>query len=63
MIDRFNYDTKDDSRQTLIVSETNNLINNPLIVGNAAQNGIPFLYRGVGLVELIENEEVFKIII
>jgi len=48
VIDRFNYDVKDDGRQTLIVSETSNLINNQLIVGNAAKNALPFLYRGVG---------------
>lgn len=38
---------RDDGHGTLIVSDTDNLLNNKLIVGNA-RSGAPFLYRGVG---------------
>ena len=47
VIDRFNSDVNDEGRNTLIVSDPQNLINNQLIVGNA-RNGAPFLYKGVG---------------
>jgi oligosaccharyltransferase complex subunit beta len=47
VIDRFNSDVNDDGRNTLIISEAENLINNQVIAGNA-KTGAPFLYRGVG---------------
>jgi oligosaccharyltransferase complex subunit beta len=47
VIDRFNSDVNDDGRNTLVISETENLISNPVIVGNA-KAGAPFLFRGVG---------------
>lgn len=47
VIDRFNSALNDDGQSTLIVSDTENLINNKLIVGEA-KTGSPFLYRGVG---------------
>jgi hypothetical protein len=34
----------------LIVGDADNLINNNIIVGNSRKNGVPFLFRGVGLV-------------
>lgn len=49
VIDRFNSDVKDDGRNTLIISDADNLINNKLIVGEA-RTGAGLLYRGVGLV-------------
>jgi oligosaccharyltransferase complex subunit beta len=47
VIDRFNSDVNDDGLNTLIVSDTENLLNNKLIVGNS-KSGSPLLYRGVG---------------
>ena len=34
----------------MIVGDADNLINNNIIVGNSRKNGVPFLFRGVGLV-------------
>jgi oligosaccharyltransferase complex subunit beta len=48
VIDRFNSDANDDGRNTLIVGDAENLINNNLIVGNSRKNAVPFLFRGVG---------------
>lgn len=48
VIDRFNTALNDDGHGTLIVADTNNLINNKLVTGDLAKNGSPFLYRGVG---------------
>ena len=49
VIDRFNSDVNDEGRNTLILGEPENLINNQLIVGNS-RNGAPLLYRGVGYI-------------
>ena len=48
VIDRFNSDAKDDGRNTLIIGEAENLINNKLIVGESRASGVGLLYRGVG---------------
>ncbi len=48
VIDRFNAATSDDGRGTLIVSDTEHLIDNKLIVGDKAKSGSPLLYRGIG---------------
>lgn len=62
VIDRFNSDVNDDGRNTLILSETDNLINNQLIVGNAKSGGAPFLFRGVGMTVDAENPLLVEIL-
>jgi oligosaccharyltransferase complex subunit beta len=56
VLDRFNSDAKDDGRNTLIVSDAENLINNKLIVGEGI-SGAGLLYRGIGSVEKLINKE------
>lgn len=47
VIDPFNADAKDDGRNTLIIGDAQNLINNKLVVGES-RSGAGLLYRGVG---------------
>lgn len=61
VIDHFNTATGDDGRNTLIISEPENLIGNKLIVDNA-KNGAPFLYRGVGINADPENPLILEIL-
>jgi oligosaccharyltransferase complex subunit beta len=61
VIDRFNSDVNDDGQNTLIVSDTGNLLNNKVIAGNA-KTGAPFLYRGVGMTVDPENPLLIEIL-
>lgn len=63
MIDRFNTDVNDDGRNTLIISETENLINNELLVGKLrSSGGAPFLYKGVGMSIDSENPLLLEVL-
>ncbi len=61
VIDRFNSDVNDEGRNTLIVSDAENLINNQLIVGSS-RSGAPLLYRGVGMTIDSENPLLLEIL-
>lgn len=61
VIDRFNTDAKDDGRDTLIISDAENLINNKLIVGDS-RSGAGLLYRGVGMTSDAENPLLLDIL-
>lgn len=62
VIDRFNADVNDDGRSTLIVSDTEYLLNNKLIVGDKAKNGANFLYRGIGMTIDPENPLLIEVL-
>lgn len=62
VIDRFNTDSRDDGRGTLILSEANNLINNKLIVGETRTTGTPLLYQGVSMTVDAENPLLFEVL-
>lgn len=62
MIDRFNADTKDEGRSTLIVADTEYLIKNKLMVGDKAKQGAPFLYRGIGMTIDPENPLLVEVL-
>ncbi|TPP66515.1 Dolichyl-diphosphooligosaccharide--protein glycosyltransferase 48 kDa subunit [Fasciola gigantica] len=47
VIDHHNYDITDDGTHTKVVVAAENLIKNPIIIGNASKSGL--LYRGVGI--------------
>ena len=55
VIDRFNADSNDQGRSTLIVADTEHLMKNKLVVGEKAKTGAPFLYRGIGMTIDPEN--------
>jgi hypothetical protein len=61
VIDRFNYDTNDNGKNTLIAVDTDNLLNNNLIAGKA-KTGAPFLYRGIGMTADPENPLLLSIL-
>ena len=61
VIDRFSADVNDDGRNTLIVVDRENLINNKLIVGEAQQQS-PLLYRGIGLSADAQNPLIVNIL-
>jgi oligosaccharyltransferase complex subunit beta len=61
VIDRFNSDIKDDGRNTLIISDAENLINNKVIVGES-RTGAGLLYRGIGMTADPENPLVMEIL-
>ncbi|KAL0268989.1 UNVERIFIED_CONTAM: hypothetical protein PYX00_010744 [Menopon gallinae] len=60
VIDHLNYDISDQGKHTLIISEAENLINAPIIVGD--KNVPPLLYQGTGLVADKENPLVLQIL-
>jgi oligosaccharyltransferase complex subunit beta len=62
VIDPFNADVNDQGLSTLIVSETENLINNKVIVGNSKSSGTPLLYRGVGMTADPENPLLIEVL-
>lgn len=62
VIDRFNADTKDEGRSTLIVADTEHLIKNKLITGDKAKAGAPFLYRGIGMTIDPENPLLVEVL-
>lgn len=61
VIDPFNADVNDEGLNTLIVSDTENLLNNKLIVGNS-KTGSPLLYRGVGMTADPENPLLIEVL-
>jgi len=62
VIDRFNTASNDDGRSTLIVVDSEYLINNKLISGSKAKSGSPFLYRGVGMTIDPENPLLIEVL-
>jgi len=62
VLDRFNSDISDTGRNNLIVAESDNLINNKVIAGNA-KNAAPFLYRGIGLTADSENPLLIDVLV
>ncbi|CAF0932015.1 unnamed protein product [Adineta ricciae] len=49
VIDHLNYDTNDNGQHTLIVASPDNLLPAEIIVGQSKKNGLPFLFRGIGM--------------
>ncbi|XP_050413195.1 dolichyl-diphosphooligosaccharide--protein glycosyltransferase 48 kDa subunit [Patella vulgata] len=60
VIDHLNFDINDDGKHTLIVADTNNLLDAPMIVGQKASS--PFLFRGVGMVADPDNPLVLGVL-
>lgn len=60
VIDHINYDVKDHGKHTLIITEKENLIDAPVIVGS--KNIPPLLYHGTGIVADKENPLVLQIL-
>ncbi|KAF2883844.1 hypothetical protein ILUMI_22313 [Ignelater luminosus] len=61
VIDHLNYDVTDDGQHTKIVVPSTNLIDAPVIVGNADKNK-PLLYQGTGILADPENPLVLPIL-
>ena len=59
VIDHLNYDTNDNGDHTLVVVDTGNLINAPLIVDSPSS---PILYQGVGMIADPENTLVLELL-
>ncbi|KAK6620268.1 Dolichyl-diphosphooligosaccharide--protein glycosyltransferase 48 kDa subunit [Polyplax serrata] len=60
VIDHINYDVSDHGKHTLIITEKENLIDAPVIVGD--RNVPPLLYDGTGIVADKENPLVLQIL-
>nr|CAG4647021.1 EOG090X05EE [Megafenestra aurita] len=60
VIDHLNYDLLDQGKHTLIVADSTNLINAPMIVGSKKTS--PFLFRGTGLIADKENPLVLEVL-
>nr|CAG4641666.1 EOG090X05EE [Eurycercus lamellatus] len=60
VIDHLNYDIRDQGKHTLIVADTANLIDAPMIVGSKKSS--PFLYRGTGLIADKANPLVLEVL-
>ncbi|ESO82537.1 hypothetical protein LOTGIDRAFT_197848 [Lottia gigantea] len=60
VIDHLHYDFNDEGKHTLIVSETENLLDAPMIVGQ--KPSAPFLFRGVGMVADPDNPLVMGVL-
>lgn len=60
VIDHLNYDVSDDGKHTLIVADTKNLIDSPVIVGS--RNIPPLLYKGTGLIADSRNPLVLQLL-
>lgn len=60
VIDHLNYDVSDDGKHTLIVADTKNLIDSPVIVGS--HNIAPLLYKGTGLIADSRNPLVLQLL-
>lgn len=60
VIDHLNYDVRDQGKHTLIVADSANLIDAPMIVGSSKKNS--FLYRGTGLIADKQNPLVLEVL-
>ncbi|XP_061197195.1 dolichyl-diphosphooligosaccharide--protein glycosyltransferase 48 kDa subunit-like isoform X3 [Saccostrea echinata] len=60
VIDHLNYDIKDQGKHTMVIADSKNLLDAPLIVGSKNIN--PLLYRGVGMVADPENPLVLSVL-
>jgi len=60
VIDHMNYDLSDVGKHTLIVADSKNLIDAPVITGSETVN--PLLFRGVGMIADSENPLVLDIL-
>lgn len=60
VIDHMNYDISDNGKHTLIVADTKNLIDAPVITGSETVN--PLLFRGVGMIADNANPLVLDIL-
>ncbi len=59
VIDHLNYDTNDNGDHTLVVVDTGNLINAPLIVDSPSS---PILFQGVGMIADPDNTLVLELL-
>lgn len=50
VIDHHQFDAKDEGRHTLVLAKSDDLIDAPVIIGNARKAKRPILFRGVGYV-------------
>ena len=62
VIDHFNYDVSDDGQHTLVIADSENLLDAPTIVGDKKSVG-PILYRGIGMVSDQNNPLVLDILL
>ena len=62
VIDHFNYDVSDEGQHTLIIADSQNLLDAPTIVGDRKTIG-PILYRGIGMVSDQNNPLVLDILL
>ena len=61
VIDHLNFDAKDDGSHTLIVTDSDNLLDAPLIVGDKKKLN-PILFRGTGMISDQNNPLVLDIL-
>ena len=62
VIDHFNYDVSDEGQHTLIIADSQSLLDAPTIVGDRKTVG-PILYRGIGMVSDQNNPLVLDILL
>lgn len=60
VIDHLNYDASDSGHHTMIVADSDNLINAPVIVGS--KDVAPLLYQGTGLIADPDNPLVLRLL-
>lgn len=61
VIDHLNYDVKDEGLHTLIVTDSDNLLDAPLIVGDKKKLN-PILFRGTGMISDQNNPLVLDVL-
>lgn len=61
VIDHLHFDVKDEGKHTLIVAESENLIQAPMIVGNPTASD-KYLFRGIGMTADAENPLVLSVL-
>jgi len=61
VIDHLRYDAKDEGKHTLIVAESENLIQAPMIVGQLGASD-KYLYRGIGMTADVDNPLVLSVL-
>ena len=62
VIDHLNYDIKDDGSHTLVVTNSENLIDARAIVGDKSKLN-PLLYRGIGMISDPKNPLVLDVMV
>ncbi|CAI9734829.1 dolichyl-diphosphooligosaccharide--protein glycosyltransferase 48 kDa subunit-like [Octopus vulgaris] len=60
VIDHLNYDVSDGGKHTLIVADSSNLLDAPMIVGKKSTD--PLLFQGVGMIADSENPLVLNVL-